>query len=166
MLRIYLFAHNFSFDILLMKSNSFKKNSGKGLKIAIVQARFNEKITGGLLQGAVKALWESGVAEKDVAIYKVPGSFEIPLACQKIAKSKKFDGIVAIGAVIKGETAHFEYIAQPTVDGIMRVMLDERTPISMGVITTYNLKQAQARAKDNKSNKGYEAAMALLETLS
>lgn len=149
-----------------MKTNSFKTLSGKGLKIAIVQARFNEKITGGLLQGAVKALWASGVAEKDVAIYKVPGSFEIPLACQKIANSKKVDGIVAIGVIIKGETAHFEYVAGPAINGIMRVMLDSNLPIALGVITTSNLQQAKARAKNDKSNKGYEAAMALIEVLS
>lgn len=150
---------------LFMNFNIFKKLSGKGLKIAIVQARFNQNITDGLVQGAVNALKESGVAEKNIKIIQAPGAFEIPLVCQRAAISKKFDGIVAIGAILKGETAHFEYIAGPSVNGIMQVMLDNNLPIALGVITTYNLEQAEARAKNNKSNKGYEAALALLETL-
>lgn len=148
-----------------MNSNSFKKNSGKGLRIAIVQARFNRSITDALVQGAVRALKESGVVEKNIAIIQVPGAFEIPLFCQKAAKGKKFDGIVAIGAVIKGETAHFEYVAGPAVNGIMRVMLDSNLPIALGVITTFNFKQAQFRAKNNNNNKGYEAGMALIEII-
>ena len=155
---------------IFMKSNTFKKLNGKGLKIAIVQARFNRKITDALAQGAVKALMESGVAEKDVKIFQVPGAFEIPLVCQRLARppagGKKYNGIIAIGAIIKGETAHFDYIAQAATDGIMRVMLDQNLPIAFGVIATYNLAQAKARARDNKNNKGYEAAMALIEILS
>lgn len=148
-----------------MKFNTFEKISGKGLKIAIVRARFNRSISDALVEGAVKALKEAEVSDKDVEIIQVPGSFEIPLACQKAAKSKKYNGIVAIGAIIKGETAHFEYIAGSAVNGIMRVMLDSNLPIALGVVTTYNLQQAKARVKNDKSNKGYEAALALLETL-
>lgn len=150
---------------MFIKNNTFKKLNGKNLKIAIVQARFNQKITDALAGGAVKALRRSGILDQDVKIAQVPGSFEIPLACQKLAKSKKFDGIITIGAVIKGETAHFDYISKAATDGIMRVMLDENIPISLGVITTYDLKQAKNRAKNNKDNKGYEAAMALLEII-
>lgn len=152
-----------------MKINRYKKISGKNLKIAIVQARFNKEITGGLKKGALKALEEAGVRKKSIFIFEVPGSFEIPLVCQKIADppagGKKFDGIVALGAIIKGETAHFEHVSRSAIDGIIKVMLDANLPISLGVITTFNLRQAKARSGDNKNNKGYEAAMALIETV-
>lgn len=148
-----------------MKINIFKKLNGTGLKIAIVQARFNQKITDGLTNGALKALKEVGVASKDIEIFQVPGSFEIPLTCQNLAKTKKFNGIVAIGAVIKGETAHFDYIAKAATEGVVRVMLDQNIPIAFGILTAYNLKQAEARAKKNKNNKGCEAALALVEMI-
>lgn len=148
-----------------MKTNKFKKLNGKGLKVAIVQARFNQEITDALVKGAVKALKESKIANQDIKIFQAPGSFEIPLLCQRLAKTKKYNGIIAIGAVIKGETAHFDYIARAAADGITRVALDYNIPIAFGVITTYNMKQARARARDNKSNKGYEAGMALVEMI-
>jgi len=151
--------------ILLMKINIFKKLNGKGLKIAIVQARFNQKITEGLTNGAIKALKEVGVANNNIEIFQAPGSFEIPLTCQKLAKTRKFNGIVAIGAVIKGETAHFDYISKAATEGIVRVMLDQNIPIAFAVLTAYNLQQAEARAKKNKNNKGYEAALALVEMI-
>jgi 6,7-dimethyl-8-ribityllumazine synthase len=146
-----------------MKNNKFKQLNGRNLKIAIVQARFNQEVTDSLVNGALEALKESGAQDKNIKIFKVPGSFEIPIFCQNLAKRKKFDGIVAVGAVIKGETAHFEYIAQAVADGILKVSLDYNLPITFGVITTYNIKQARERAGNNKSNKGYEAAMALVE---
>ena len=149
-----------------MKFNTFKKQNVKGLKIAIVQARFNQKITDALAKGAVKALKKSGINDKDIEIFQVPGSFEVPLICQKLAVSKKFDGLITIGAVIKGETAHFDYIAKAAVDGVMRIMLDFGIPITFGIITIYDLAQAKARARNNKSNKGYEAGMALVEMIS
>lgn len=149
-----------------MKANKFENLNGKGLRIAIVQARFNEKITSGMKAGVLKALLASGVAQKSIETHVVPGSFEIPLLCKALAKSKKFDGIVTLGAVIKGETAHFDFVAGETARGIMQVMLEEKLPIAFGVITTYDLKQALARSKDNENNKGYEAALALIETIS
>ena len=148
-----------------MKTNIFQKINIKGKKIAIVQARFNEKITCGLKAGAVKALKEAGVKEADIGFFSVPGSVEIPLVCQKVARTKKFDGIVALGAVVKGETAHFDYVAKMAADGIMKVMIEESFPIAFGVITVYDLKQAQKRSSDDKNNKGYEAALALAEVL-
>ncbi|MEA3464031.1 MAG: 6,7-dimethyl-8-ribityllumazine synthase [Patescibacteria group bacterium] len=148
-----------------MKTNTFKKLNGKGLKVAITQARFNPKITDALTKGAVKALKGAGVISKDIKIFQVPGSFEIPLICQKLARTKKFDGIITIGAVVKGETAHFDYIAKAAADGIMRVMLDQNIPVTFGIITTYNLQQAKVRAKNNKNNKGHEAALALVEMI-
>lgn len=149
-----------------MKTNTHKKINAGGRKIAIVKSRFNEKITDGLLKGAIKALKESGVNEKDISIFEVPGAFEVPIACKKLAQKKSFQGIVALGAVIKGETAHFDYIAGEAARGLMQVMLEQMIPIGFGIITTYDLNQARSRAKDNHGNKGYEAAMAVIETLS
>ncbi len=149
-----------------MEVNTFCKLDGKGLKIAIVQARFNRKITDGLAGGAVKALTEAEIANHEV--FLVPGAFEIPLVCQKLAEVigiNRFDGIIAIGAVVKGETAHFEYVAKAVCDGLVKVTLDQSIPIAFGVLVAYDFGQAQDRAKDDASNKGYEAGMALVETL-
>lgn len=148
-----------------MKTNIFKKLSGRGLKIALVRARFNEPITQGLLAGAKKALLETGVRAKDISIFETPGSVEIPLLCQRLARTKKYHGIVALGAVIKGETAHFEHVARLAADGLMTVMLKANLPIAFGVLVTYNLKQAQSRAQNNLGNKGRESALALVEQL-
>lgn len=148
-----------------MKTNVFDKIDGKKLKVAIVQARFNKPVTDGLKDGAIKALKKAGVSEKNIKIYEVPGSFEIPIICQNLARTKEFDGLIALGAVIKGDTAHFEYVSDGAAEGIMRVMLDEKTPIAFGVIMTYDEAQAAARSKDDERNKGYEAAMALIETI-
>lgn len=135
------------------------------ISIAIVKAKFNSDITDNLAEGALKALKQAGLKSNNIKIFEVPGAFEIPCACQKLALSGKYHGIITIGAVIKGETAHFEYIAEAAVNGIMRVMLDASMPISLGVITTYNLRQAEERSRDNKENKGYEAAIALVEMI-
>lgn len=148
-----------------METNVFKELNGKKLKIAIIQARFNQKVTDGLTDGAVKALIEVGVSDHDIKIFQVPGSFEIPLMCQLLSKAKKFDGIIATGAVIKGETAHFEYVAKAVTDGILRVMLDHSVPIAFGVLAAHNSEQAENRARDDKKNKGYEAALALVEMI-
>ena len=147
-----------------MKVNKFKKLNGAKFKVAVVQARFNQKITNGLRKGAEKALKEAGVKNK-IKTFLVPGAVEIPLVCQKIAQSKKFDGIITLGSIIKGETAHFNYVAKAVTEGTMKVMLDKNFPITFGVITVYNLEQAKARSEDNENNKGYEAAMALIEVL-
>ena len=148
-----------------MKVNRFKKLTGRGLKIAIVRARFNESITQGLLDGAKEALLETGVKAKNISVFEAPGSVELPLLCQRLARAKKYHGIAALGAVIKGETAHFEHVARLAADGLMAVMLKENLPIAFGVLVTYNLKQAQTRAKNNLGNKGREAALALVEQL-
>jgi 6,7-dimethyl-8-ribityllumazine synthase len=157
---------------MFMKNNIYQqvdnitKKSLASKKIAIIQARFNSKITDSLVASAVQALSESGVLKKNIEIVKVPGSFEIPLACQRLALKKKYSGLVAVGAVIKGETAHFEYISQAVSDGILRVSLDYNLPIGFGVITTYNLAQAEKRSQNNQQNKGREAALALVEMIS
>lgn len=148
-----------------MQSNNFEKLNGKNLKIAIVQARFNREITNGLKLGAIQALKEAGIENDNIEFFKVPGAVEIPLVCKRLSQIKKFDGIITLGAIIKGETAHFDYIAKMSSDGIMSVMLEENFPITYGIITTYNLEQAKKRSSNNKTNKGYEAAMALIELI-
>lgn len=148
-----------------MKSNKFTTLNGKSLRLAVVQSRFNQTITEKLAEGARQALKEAGVRPENISWFKVPGTFEIPLICQKISQIKKYHGIITIGAVIKGETAHFEYISQAAINGIMSVMLKTGLPISLGIITAYSLAQARARCRADKTNKGYEAAMALLEIL-
>lgn len=148
-----------------MKTNIFNKQKGKSLKVAIVQSRFNFKITEGLLKGAIKALANSGVFKKDINLFTVPGSFEIPIFCQALAKRKKFSGIIALGAVVRGQTDHYKYISRAVSEGIMRVSLDFNIPIAFGVITARDLKQAKERSRANKNNKGREAALALLELI-
>ncbi len=147
-----------------MKTNKFPQLKVRNLKIGIVRARFNEEITAGLLRGALKALKEAGIKETDLKIVEVPGSFEIPLAAKRLA-AKKLDGIVTLGAVIRGETAHFEYISEAAIRGTMKVMLNNDLPVALGIITAFDQRQARSRSRDDGNNKGYEAAMALIETL-
>lgn len=146
------------------KKHKGKSVNGEKLKIAIVVSRFNEDLTGRMLEGAIATLRDSGVKEKNVTVIEVPGSFELPLACQRLAATKKYDGIIAIGCVIKGETDHYYYISGEAARGIMRVMLDFSIPIGFGVITTNNIEQAIARSY-GESNKGVEAAEAVLEMI-
>jgi 6,7-dimethyl-8-ribityllumazine synthase len=141
-----------------------KKLDGSRLKIALVVSKFNSDITEKMLAGALQTLEENSVPKKSIEIVWVPGAFEIPLACQRLANKKKFDGIVTLGCVIKGDTDHFYYISSEASHGIMRVMLDFSIPIGFGIITTKNLKQAQERS-DLKNNKGSEASQAVLEML-
>ncbi|MFH0819963.1 MAG: 6,7-dimethyl-8-ribityllumazine synthase [bacterium] len=147
------------------KNKIIKKSiNGSKLKIAIVVSEFNRDITGSLLKGALETLRSNKVKDNNIKIIWVPGSFEIPLACQKLATSKKFDGLIALGCVIKGETDHYYYIAGEASRGVMDVILKFNIPIGFGIITTNNLKQAQARCH-GKSNKGREAALAVLEMI-
>lgn len=143
---------------------SKKKLDGKELKIALVVAKFNSDITEKMLTGALQTLEDNSVQKNNIKIVWVPGSFEIPLACQRAAKTKNFDGIVALGCVIKGDTDHFYYISSEVSGGIMRVMLDFSIPVGFGVITTNNLKQAKERS-GKIGNKGAEATQAVLEML-
>ncbi len=145
-----------------MKSNTFRKKlDGRGVRVAVVRARFNEKITDGLLRGCLTGLKECNVSK--VKVVEVPGSFEIPFIANKLATSEKYDVIIALGAVIKGETKHDEYIANAIVCGITKVSIATGVPVIFGVITPNNFEQALARAGENKKNKGYEAALAAIE---
>lgn len=137
----------------------------KGLKIAIVAGRFNDFVVGRLIDGAVDYLTRHGASRDNLVIVRVPGAFEIPLVCQKLAASKKYDGIVAVGAVIRGGTPHFDYVCAEATKGIAHVSLEHSLPIGFGLLTTDNLEQAVERAGSKGGNKGVEAASALLESI-
>jgi 6,7-dimethyl-8-ribityllumazine synthase len=137
---------------------------GRRSKIAIVVSKFNSDITGGMLKGALDVLKKNKVKDKNVKIVWVPGSLEIPLVCLRLSRTKKYDGLVVIGCVIKGGTDHYYYVAGESIRGVMNVMLETGVPIGMGIITTNNLKQAKERS-GAKNNKGAEAAQAMLEMI-
>jgi 6,7-dimethyl-8-ribityllumazine synthase len=134
-----------------------------GMRLAIVASSFNDEVVAGLILGAKRAIEKSGGNFDEVPIYRVPGAFEIPLAAQKAVDSGKFDAVIAIGCLIRGETPHFEYISQQMSLGIGKVALDTGVPVSFGVITVNDDEQAAARSGDNTENKGYEAALAAIE---
>jgi 6,7-dimethyl-8-ribityllumazine synthase len=134
-------------------------------RIAIVVSRFNEPVTSGLKRGALAYLGEQGIKVAEGDIYAAPGAFEIPLIAQTLAKSKQYDGVVCLGCVIKGDTAHFEFISLGATYGLMQTTLKMEMPITFGIITTYTDDQAIARSRDDVHNKGREAAAACVETL-
>ena len=136
---------------------------GKGLKMGVVVSRFNEFITNKLLSGAQDALQRHGVDEADVDVAWVPGAFEIPLLAQKLAQSKKYDAVICLGAVIRGATPHFDYIASEVSKGVARVGLDTGVPVVFGVITADTLEQAIERAGTKSGNKGFDAATTAIE---
>ncbi|MCX7797798.1 MAG: 6,7-dimethyl-8-ribityllumazine synthase [Melioribacter sp.] len=137
--------------------------NAKGKKFAIVVSRFNELISGKLLEGAKDCLLRHEADENDIKIYWVPGSFEIPLIAKKIALTKRFDAVICLGAVIRGDTPHFEYIAAEVSKGIANVALETGTPIIFGVITTDTMEQALERAGVKAGNKGWDAALTAIE---
>ncbi len=145
----------------------FRENTGKadarGLRIAIVASRFNEVIVGRLLDGALEALTRMGAERPDVHVTWVPGAWELPLAAQELARDGNNDAIVALGAVIRGDTAHFDYICTECASGLSRVSLDHRVPVGFGVLTCDNTAQADERTGSGDSNKGAEAAIAAVE---
>ena len=134
-----------------------------GCRFAIIASRFNDEIAEGLLTGARAALAEASVRDEDVTIVRVPGAFEIPLAARRAAETGRFDAIICIGCVIKGETMHFEYIAGTTCQGIADAAAATGVPMALGVLTTLTDAQAQERAAAGPDNKGREAALAAVE---
>ncbi|MDP2922549.1 MAG: 6,7-dimethyl-8-ribityllumazine synthase [Candidatus Omnitrophota bacterium] len=136
--------------------------SGKGKKIAIVISRFNEFISKELLGGCQDTLRKSGVDEKDILVVWAPGSFEIPQVLGKL-DSKKFDAAIALGAVIRGDTPHFDYIASEVAKGVARISLEKNVPVIFGVITADTVEQAIERAGTKQGNKGRDAALSALE---
>ena len=140
--------------------------SGKGKKFAFVVTRWNSFIVSHLLEGAVDYLTRHGVSKDDMTIVYCPGAFEIPLTVKKIAAQKKFDAIIALGAVIRGGTPHFEYVAGECVSGLSNVNLEFDVPVSFGVLTVDSIEQAVERAGTKMGNKGEESAASALEMVS
>jgi len=137
--------------------------SGEGLRIGIVLARFNEAVTELLLAGTIDALARHGVAADAIAVATVPGAFELPLCAQRMASAGRYDALVCLGAVVRGETPHFDYIAAEAARGIAAVSRRHDLPVAFGVLTTNTIEQALARAGGARGNKGYEAAVTALE---
>ena len=138
---------------------------GTGLRIGVVVARFNAYITERLLAGALGALADSGVAGDNVTIVRVPGAFEVPLAARELAGSGGVDAVVCLAAVIRGETPHFEFVAQSAADGVGTTMLDLGVPIAFGVLTTNTVEQAVERSHEGQGNKGAEAVQTAIEMI-
>jgi len=138
---------------------------GSGLKIGIVAAKFNEFITDKLVEGAEEALSENGVEGSDVTIAYVPGSFEIPVVASKMAHSGDYDAVICLGAVIKGDTDHYEYVAGEATRGIAEVALSCGIPVIFGVLTTHNMQHALERAGGRKGNTGHSCAITAIETV-
>lgn len=134
-----------------------------GCRVAVIVAQFNAEVTGGLLRGALEALAEVGVADGAITVVRVPGAFEIPLAAQMAADTGRFDAVVCLGCLIKGDTMHFEYIASAATSGIAEAAVATGIPMGFGVLTTLTDEQAELRAQPGPGNKGREAALAALE---
>ena len=139
------------------------KLDGSGLRVAIVISRFNELITGRLLEGALDRLRRSGVSEDTIDICWVPGAFEVPKAAKSLASTERYDGVIALAAVIRGATPHFEYIASEVTKGLARINLDVSIPVTFGVITSDTIDQALERAGTKLGNKGSQAAESMIE---
>ncbi len=133
----------------------------KEFRFAILRSRFNPEVTLGLQAGALEALTEKGIQNVDVL--EAPGAYELPLMAQTLAKTRQYDGVICLGCVIKGDTAHFEFISLGAAVGLMQVQLATETPISFGVLTTYTEEQARVRSLPGQENKGREAALAVWE---
>jgi 6,7-dimethyl-8-ribityllumazine synthase len=139
------------------------KLDARGRKFAIAVSRFNSLITAKLLDGALDCLRRHGAAEEDIEIAWVPGSFELPIAAQKLAATRRFDVVVCLGAIIRSATPHFDFVAGETARGIARVGLDSGTPVTFGVVTTDDVEQAIERAGTRAGNRGWDAALNAIE---
>ncbi|MBP1766790.1 MAG: 6,7-dimethyl-8-ribityllumazine synthase [Candidatus Aminicenantes bacterium] len=141
------------------------KLQAKGFKIGIVLSRFNNFISERLLEGALDALNKLGAAETDIAVYKVPGSFEVPFLVKKLAGTKKVDGIICLGALIRGDTPHFDYLSAEVTKGIAQISMDEGIPCAFGILTVDTIEQGIERAGTKSGNKGWDAALSVIEML-
>jgi 6,7-dimethyl-8-ribityllumazine synthase len=137
--------------------------SAKGLRFAIIVGRFNSFITERLLAGALDALTRSGCPQENIEVVKVPGSWEMPVVARELARAKRHDAIIALGAVIRGDTPHFDYVAGEAARGLAQVATDSGIPVSFGVLTTNTVEQAVDRAGVKGGNKGFDAAMSAIE---
>jgi len=150
-----------------VKHKTFKGSfNADGSKIAIVVSRFNHFLTDKLLEGAIDCLTRHGIKEENISVYYVPGALEIPQTAAKLVKKRKFEALITLGAVIRGDTTHYEYVAGQSAAGIARVALGADIPVIFGVITTENLEQAIERCGTKSGNKGWDAAMAAIEMIS
>lgn len=138
---------------------------GEGRRLAVVVSRFNENITRPLSEGALDALTRHGVGFDDIDVIWVPGAWELPVAVRKALGTGRYDGVVALGAVVRGGTPHFEFVAGEAARGLMDAARDFEAPVTMGLLTTDNMEQAEARAGGAHGNKGWDAALAALELL-
>lgn len=153
----------------LRNLSSYNKDevpSGEKCSIGIVVSDWNSEITYKLLEGALKALLDNATDEKDILVEHVPGAYELPFGAKALIDRKKFDAIICLGCVIKGETPHFDFISQAVANGIMKVSLDEEIPVIFGVLTTNNIEQARERSGGRLGNKGVEAAITALKMAS
>jgi len=139
------------------------KLDASGLKTVIIASRFNDFVTARLIEGAVDCLMRHGSGEEDITVIRVPGSFELPLAAKKAASSGKYGAAICLGAVIRGQTPHFDYIAAEVTKGVAQVSLETDVPVTFGVITADTLEQAIDRAGAKAGNKGFEAALVAME---
>jgi 6,7-dimethyl-8-ribityllumazine synthase len=137
----------------------------KGLKIAVIVSRFNSFITEALLSGAKDALVRHGMSEENLDVYRIPGAYEMPLVLKHVAKSREYDGAVCLGAVIRGDTPHFDFVAAENAKGIQKIMLEYEFPVVNGVLTTNTMEQAVERAGVKAGNKGFDAALSLIELI-
>ncbi len=140
--------------------------AAKGLKVGIVVSRFNDFITSRLLGGALDALQRSGAADEDTVVVRVPGAREVPLVAKHMAESKKYDAVICLGAVIRGSTPHFEYVAAESSKGVAEIGLRTGLPVLYGILTTDTIEQAVERAGTKAGNRGYDAAIAAIEMVS
>ncbi|MEE2887434.1 MAG: 6,7-dimethyl-8-ribityllumazine synthase [Planctomycetota bacterium] len=148
-----------------MPSTLEPNRSGSGRRIGVVVSRFTEEISQRLLDSTVATLVENGVADADITVVWVPGSFELPLVCDTYAESRAYDAIITLGCVIRGETSHFDYVCENAARGILDAGLRHQIPVIFGVLTTENRSQAEARAGGDHGDKGRECALAALEMI-
>jgi len=147
----------------IKRHNSVIHLDTTGHRYALVTARFNQEITQKLLDGALMGLQEHGVVEENLTVAWVPGAFELPLAAKKFAESKQYDAVICLGAVVRGETAHFDYVAGEAASGILRTSLETSIPVIFSVLTTNTWQQAKDRAKVREKNNGYNGALSAIE---
>jgi len=141
------------------------KLQAQGLKLGIVLSRFNEFLSQKLLEGALDALYKLGADDKDISVYKVPGSFEVPLVVKKLAEKKTLDGILCLGALIRGDTPHFDFLGAEVTKGLAQIAMDHGIAVSFGILTVDSIEQGIERAGTKSGNKGYDAAFSLVETV-
>jgi 6,7-dimethyl-8-ribityllumazine synthase len=147
----------------LISQITFERSNAGGLRFAVVVSRWNDALTSSLSAGAHRALLASGAGEEAIETFVVPGAFELPLASRKAAETGRFDAVIALGVVIRGDTPHFDFVAGQASAGIMQASLSTGVPVMFGVVTTNTLDQAKERCGPDDSNKGYEAALSAIE---